>query len=234
MANLVLAFAELLAGAVILDAAIKGDSIANVIRGTATQNPIGGSTAGGGSSSSSSSATGYTNPVPGAKTGRIDQGVDYTMGGSGFLAPGRSQILISDQSNTGWAGGGYIAGRLLDGPLAGRVWYAAEGISPTVVKGAVVNAGDRIGVAVHNPYNTIVGNIEAGWADPSSPGQPLAQSLAGYAGDQSQQALTAGYSFSKFVQALGGVAGTFEGAGAHLANSIRSAFQTGHPTGVPF
>ena len=98
-----------------------------------------------------------------------------------------------------------------------------------------MNAGDRIGVAVHNPYNTIVGNIEAGWADPSSPGQPLAQSLAGYAGDQSQQALTAGYSFSKFVQALGGVAGVFQGAGAALQKAIMAEFPSGHhPAGVPY
>src|SRR6516164_10049214 len=162
MANLVLAFAELLAGAVILDAAIKGDSIANVIRGTATQNPIGGGTTRtGGTTSTSAGTTGYTNPVPGAKTGRIDQGVDYTMGGQGFVAPGRSEILISDQSNSGWAGGGYIAGKFLDGPLKDRIWYAAEGISPTVAVHAIVNAGDRVGVAAINPFNGTIGNIEA-------------------------------------------------------------------------
>lgn len=41
MANQPLAFAELLAGAVILVAAVKGDSIANVINGTATQHSAG-------------------------------------------------------------------------------------------------------------------------------------------------------------------------------------------------
>jgi Peptidase M15 len=40
MANLVLAFAELLGGAIIADAAIKGDSIANVIRGQATNHAV--------------------------------------------------------------------------------------------------------------------------------------------------------------------------------------------------
>ena len=83
--------------------------------------------------------------------------------------------------------------------------------------------------------NGVVGNIEAGWANPSSPAQPLAQSLGGYSGDQSQQGLTAGYSFSQFVSSLGGAAGVFQGAGANLAAKIRSLFSGGSiPAGVPF
>ena len=44
MANLVLAFGEILVGAIILDAGIKGDSIPNVIKGQATQHPLSGAT----------------------------------------------------------------------------------------------------------------------------------------------------------------------------------------------
>src|SRR5215469_14328811 len=110
MANLVLSFAELLAGAVLLDAAIKGDSIANVIQGKATSHPLAGSSGsssstgagGAGAGTSTIPAGSYTNPVPGAQTGRIDQGVDYTLGSGGFVAPGRSQVLESTPSSSGW------------------------------------------------------------------------------------------------------------------------------------
>ena len=239
MANLPLTFAGLLGAAMLIDAGLKGDSIANVITGQATHHPLAG---GGGGSSSSSSASStpaaagqYVNPVPGAVTGRIDQGVDYTLGKAGFLAPGRSKILISDQSNSGWGGGGYVAGQLLDGPLAGQVWYAAEGAAPTVTVGQVVQAGQNVARKAMNPYNGIIGNIEGGWADPHSPGRPLAQTLRGYAGDQSAAGLTAGYSFSQFVTALGGVAGEFQGAGTQLEHTIAGEFAGGnHPTGVPF
>lgn len=236
MANLVLAFAELLGGAVILDAAIKGDSIGNVVRGTATQNPIGDSSSSSGSPSAPTSSGTYLNPVPGASTGRIDQGVDYTLSSSGFLAPGRSKILHADASNSGWAGGGYIAAQLLDGPLAGSVYYVAEGVAPAagITKDKIVAAGTPLVVRVKNPYNGVLGNIEAGWADPSNPTRPLAQSLSGYSGDQSSQALTAGYSFAKFVQAVGGAGGIFQGAGQALAATVKHAFAGATPAGVPY
>lgn len=242
MPNLVITFAEVLAGAVVLDAAIKGDSIPNVIRGQATQHSLpGADTSGAAGGTSASGVLGadtlapgtYTNPVPGASTGRIDQGVDYT--GKQFLAPGKSQVLVSDQSSSGWGGGGYVAAKLLDGPLAGSVYYFAEGIAPSVKAGDTVNAGTVLGIPITNPFNQTLGNIEAGWADPASPSRPLAQSLSGYGGDQSTQALTAGYSFSKFVQALGGVAGVFQGAGQAISSAVQHEFGAGHtPAGVPF
>jgi len=218
-------------GAIVLDAGIKGDSIPNVIKGQATQHPLPGSSTAGaagttgaaGSSATPAGGGGYTNPVPGATTGRIDQGVDYTLGAQGFVAPGDSTILQADQTNPGWRGGGYIAAKLTSGPLAGAVYYVAEGIAPLVQKGQQVAAGTVLGRGVSNPYNMVVGNIEAGWANPNSPGQPLAQTLSGYGGDQSTQALTAGYSFSKFVHALGGVAGVFQGAGQALASAVEAS-----------
>lgn len=59
--NLPLAFAELLVGAVVMDAALKGDSIANVIKGQAKQSPVtglGGTTAGGQSGQGSGGGSG--------------------------------------------------------------------------------------------------------------------------------------------------------------------------------
>jgi hypothetical protein len=236
MPNLVLAFAEVLAGAVLVDAAWKGDSITNVIKGQATMHPL----SGGGSSSSSSTSSsgaasstsveGYVNPVPGASTGRIDQGVDYTLGPQGFLAPGNSKIVYVG-SGGGW-GKEYVAAQLLDGPLAGAVWYIAEApaVAAGIIKGATVKAGQQI----TPPGSSTGGAIEAGWANPANPGQTLAQSMSGYGGDQSTQALTAGYSFSKFIHALNGPVGTFEGAGGALASAIEHAFAGGTPPGAPY
>jgi hypothetical protein len=242
VANLVLAFAEMLGAAVLLDAAIKGDSITNVVQGKATQHPLTASS----STTSATPATGagspvpagsYTNPVPGAATGRIDQGVDYTLGPKGFLAPGRAKIVAAQQSSSGWGGGGYVAYQLLDGPLAGTVGYIAENIAPAVgiAVGQVVGAGQQIAVpAAKGAYGNGAGSSEAGWANPASPTQPLAQTLSGYNGDQSVQGLTAGYSFSRFVSALGGAAGQFQGAGAALLSTVEGAFSgSSHPAGVP-
>jgi biotin carboxyl carrier protein len=238
MANLVLSFAELLTGAILLDAAIKGDSIGNVITGKATSHPLLDSSSSSSATSGAASSVGtvapgtYVNPVPGASTGRIDQGVDYT--GSSFVAPGASKILAADASNPGWKGGGWIAAQLTDGPLAGAVYYIAEGVKPLVKVGDTVAAGTPLASAATNPYNGIVGNIEAGWANATGTA-PLAQSLSGYGGDQSTQALTAGYSFSKFVHSLGGVSGVFQGAGSSLAGAIEHAFLAGAEAGVvPF
>lgn len=243
MANLPVAFAEILVGAVVLDAAIKGDSIANVIKGQATQHPITGLGSGSGSSTgtSSSAASGvnslapgtYTNPVPGATTGRLDQGVDYALGPAGFVAPGNSQIVYvaSGSGLQGW-GNEYVAGQLLDGPLKGAIWYIAEAgsVASGIVKGATVSAGQQI-----TPQGSSTGGaIEAGWADPSNPGNPLARSLTGYSGDQSLGALTAGYSFSNFVHALGGPFGHFSNVAASLMSAVESEFSTKTVTGVPY
>jgi hypothetical protein len=237
MANLVLAFGEVLVGAIVLDAGIKGDSIPNVIKGQATQHPLTGdststSTGAGtaGPSAAVDSSSGYTNPVPGASSGRIDQGVDYHLGSQGFLAPGNSQIVYTG-SGGGW-GNEYVAGQLLDGPLKGAVWYIAEapGKLAGIVKGAVVKAGQQI----TPPGSSTGGAIEAGWANPANPGQTLAQSMAGWSSDQDVHSLTAGYSFSKFVHALNGPVGTFEGAGTALAGAVEHTFALGLAAGVPW
>jgi len=216
MANLPLAFAELLGGAVILTAAIKGDSIANVVKGTATQNPLNPTSSSSSSSSSSGSgpagpsvsvaAGSYTNPVPGASPSRLDEGGDYTLGSKGFLAPGKSKIIATTGS---FFRGGTVIAQLLDGPLAGTYYYVAEGIKPAagITPGAVVAAGTRLTDSIASPYNGIVGNIEAGWADAS--GIPLAQSTGGYSEGQTT---AAGVAWDHFVKSLGGVADRAETA----------------------
>ncbi len=158
----------------------------------------------------------YTNPVGSWSPSRIDQGVDGTLARD-YVAPGDSQILIATASDSGWAGGGYIAGKLLNGTYAGKVWYVAEGVSPSVTAGTKVNAGSPVASTVSNPYNQINGNIETGWASPSSPGQPLAQTLSGYNGDQSPQAIACGLSFNRFIVSLGAAPGAVQGAGVGVA-----------------
>lgn len=232
MANLPLAFAEILAGAIILDAGYKGDSITNVVLGKATQHPFLPTPSGGSSSSSSGGTGGYVNPVPGASPSRVDAGGDYVLPQGGkFVAPGDSTIVAVDQ-RSGF--GNYIAAELTSGPLAGTFYYVAEGVTSAVRVGQHVTTGQTIANASTGLYG--YGVIEAGWAGNATQGNhdPLAHFLAGYSGDQSQPSLTAGYSWAKFVEALGGPLAKFEGAGASLASTIIAEFRSGHPAGVPY
>jgi hypothetical protein len=204
VANLVLAFGEVLVGAILLDAAIKGDTIPNVIKGTATSHGLPGS-----SSTTSAGAAGgsvptgsYTNPVPGATLSRTDQGVDYTLNSSsGFQAPGASKIV----STAGTFGGGpLIVAEFLDGPYKGAQYYVGEGIKPSVVAGEIVQAGQKIADVAVNPSNGILGNIEAGWWS-ATHNSTLAQATGGY---HEGAVTSAGAAWDTFVRALGGVAHT--------------------------
>ncbi len=143
-----------------------------------------------------------TNPVPGATGGRLDQGFDGTT--KTFLAPFGGTVVYSTASDPGWAGGGYVAIRSAADPS--KVFYAAEGLNPTVKVGDTVVPGQAIAQPATNPYNGIVGNYEIGWANPNAPGQPLAQ----VSSNPKQVALD----FYSWLQSLGGpVATTTSGAG---------------------
>lgn len=135
-----------------------------------------------------------TNPFPGATGSRLDQGFDLTS--KSFLAPVLSKIVYASSSVSGWAGGGLVAGKILSGPHAGMVWYMAEGIRPTVRVGQTVQPGQQVAAPATNPYNGIVGNIEAGWANPASPTQPLAQ--------VSQNKPAIAWNFYDWIRSLGG------------------------------
>lgn len=109
----------------------------------------------------------------GAVGSRLDQGFDLTS--NYFGAPDQCKIIYASDHVPGWANGGLVAGILLTGPKRGKVFYYAEGLIPTVKVGDVIGQFQSIAKPAKNPYNGIVGNIECGWANPSSPTQPLAQ-----------------------------------------------------------
>lgn len=115
-----------------------------------------------------------TNPVPGATGSRLDQGFDGTA--QTFLAPFNGTVVYSQASDPGWNGGGYVAIQAARDP--NTVFFAAEGLTPTVQMGQTVSVGQQIATPRPSPYNGIPGNFEIGRANPASPGQPLAQVIA--------------------------------------------------------
>ena len=131
-------------------------------------------TAAGVSSVTNTTLGATTDPVPGATGSRLDQGLDGTT--QTFVAPFNGTVVYSTANDPGWNGGGYVAIRSAADP--GKVFFAAEGLDPTVNVGESVTAGEQIAQPKANPYNGIAGNFEIGWANPSSPGQPLAQTEA--------------------------------------------------------
>ena len=179
MANLPLAFAEILAGAIVIDAGIKGDSIANVVKGVATQQPLpgGGAASASGGPGSAGSSTG-SSPFPGGWTpNRADQGYDGTFRGQ-LTAPVSGTVTYATGSDPGWQGGGALvlqADQAISG-LASSALYFTEGLSPLVKAGDHVTAGQPIATAARSPYNGIIGNIEWGLAQPNSNAVPLAAS----------------------------------------------------------
>lgn len=158
---------------------------------------------GGGSTVTTNSGTskGGSNPFPGATGSRLDQGFDLTT--KVFKAPDKSQIVFASPRVPGWNNGGMVCGKLLAGPHKGMVWYYAEGLRPTVKVGQVVAAGQSVATPVANPYNGIVGNMEGGWANPSSPTQPLAQ--------VSSNKPAVAWSWYNYVRSLGGPKATSTG-----------------------
>ena len=150
MANLPLAFAETLAGGVLLTAGISGSSIADVFAGNITLK--------GPSSSSGGAAPSAGGPASGAlkkwgPVGRTDQGVDFTINGP-IPWPSSTPAKVESIHGSGWPGGGWMALRLQDG--TNRLVFVAENITPTVRVGQLVHEGDQIA--------TGHGGLEAGWA----------------------------------------------------------------------
>lgn len=178
-----LAFAGLAVAVLLLTMGISGASAAEVIKGQGkaafqAEGPM----VSGSSPSTSSPASNATpqsignfpasvNPVPGATMNRLDQGFDGT--GQRFLAPFDGKVVYSSANDAGWNGGGYVA--IQSTTMPSVVYYAAEGLTPTVQVGQSVTAGQQIATPRASPYNGIVGNFEIGLANPKSPGQPLAQ-----------------------------------------------------------
>ena len=159
---------------------------------------------------------GYTNPFERA-TGivweRTDEGVDAAM------SPGSPLVAFAPSKVIGlvpfYAGQPAIVFEITGGPLAGKWWYLAEEITPTVISGQTVAAGQA--VATYAPAGT---GIEIGWWTPNG-GYPLAH--AAYA---EGRATPAGADFRYLLQALGANPGT--GAGQSGGTTIGTSY---YPTG---
>lgn len=206
MANLPLAFAELLAGGLLLTAGLTGDPIEDIIAGEIKVKPFSGADAvsSGTSSSTSTGSTGavsgsggYVNPLAKAKNvtpERTDMGKDYSMSpGSPILAIG--DAIVAGITRDWYAGQSYMALKLTSGPNAGQTYYLAEQINPTVQVGQKVQAGQTIAT-----YASSGTGIETGWADPNNWAQTLAQGTTGYV---EGEATKAGQEFTAFLQSLG-------------------------------
>jgi hypothetical protein len=157
------------------------------------------------STTAPASATGYANPLAGAKVTpeRIDQGVDYAGSGSlGALGPGVVTQVV--KTGSGWEGGGYVEYKLTAGPYAGKSVFYAEGVTPTVSVGQTLTAGQPVATIIPGAPH----GIEIGWAA----GRGEASYANVYGGGYSEGNPTAaGKAFSDLVASLGGPAGLTEG-----------------------
>ncbi len=144
-----------------------------------------------------------TNPVPGATGSRLDQGLDGTT--QKFVSPFNGKVVYSSANDSGWKGGGYVAIQSDKDP--NNVFYAAEGLTPTVQVGQHVSAGQQIATPRPNPYNGINGNFEIGRANPKSPGQPLAQVVS----NPQQEVMD----FYNWIKSLGGPTATSTSDAGH-------------------
>lgn len=157
-------------------------------------------------------AQGYANPFGkshGLTPLRIDMGVDYTASGP-IDAVGNGTITYAQAQGTGWGpyscsggGAGAVVEQLSDGSEKGKWVNIAEGITPTVSSGTVVQAGQQIGM--------FVGCIEIGWADgpgPSPRAADLRQNAAGSsAGDAGSYSTGCGEDMNSLLIATGLAAG---------------------------
>ena len=159
---------------------------------------------------------GYANPIAHLTNivpERIDMGVDYS--GTGAIdAIGAGTIVGTAAS--GWPGTAFILERLTSGAYAGRYFYEAECITPTVNAGATVQAGQQIGLV------TACGSgIEIGWGT-AQMGETLAASLnqqcvtgCNPPGDVGGWSSAAGASASTLLKSLGAPAGVMQAGGPH-------------------
>ena len=144
------------------------------------------------------SSSGYVNPIgPGLVHERVDQGVDF--GGSGPLYALGSGTVVNVY-NGGWPGGVFLCIRL----DTGQYIYYAETITPAVVAGQRVTAGQYIGRASGGGSG-----IEVGWAAPPGNGESAARAAGQYAYPTGE-----GESFNALLASLGVTGGTHAKAGS--------------------
>jgi murein DD-endopeptidase MepM/ murein hydrolase activator NlpD len=133
----------------------------------------------------------YVSPFLSAKTGRIDQGVDFTGTGP-IAAVGDAEILKTGAP--GWPEGGGVLYKLLSGQRAGQIVFVYEGIEATVHAGQRVSAGDQIGTFVPG------GSIEMGFADAA--GVPISHGEY-HEGEETE----GGREMAAFLTSIGGASG---------------------------
>lgn len=143
----------------------------------------------------------YANPLANATVTpeRIDQGVDYTGTGV-YDALGAGTITQAGVGpGTGWPGhGGFVEELLSSGPLAGKTFYYAEGVDPTVKVGQKVRAGQEIATLSADQST----GTELGFGGPGT--STFAATHGGYSGSG---ATAAGVAASDLIHHLGGPAG---------------------------
>ena len=173
---------------------------------------LGTSGAGGGASFATVCATvatgGYVNPlahIQNLHPERIDMGVDYSGQGT-IVAIGAGEIATI--SNGGWPNGTFIEEKLTSGQYAGKDWYYAENITPSVQVGQTVTAGELLG--------QMFGGIETGWSVGDG-GTTLAASVGQIpsSGDAGAWSTAAGASASRVLQSLGAPPGVMQPGGPH-------------------
>ena len=173
---------------------------------------LGTSGAGGGASFATVCATvatgGYVNPlahIQNLHPERIDMGVDYSGQGT-IVAIGAGEIATI--SNGGWPNGTFIEEKLTSGQYAGKDWYYAENITPSVQVGQTVTAGELLG--------QMFGGIETGWSVGDG-GTTLAASVGQIpsSGDAGAWSTAAGASASRLLQSLGAPPGVMQPGGPH-------------------
>jgi hypothetical protein len=148
----------------------------------------------------------YTNPfahIQNLVPERIDMGVDYSGTGP-VVALGSGRVF--NTNGGGWPGGVFIGITLDSGPYAGKPYFIAECVKPTVQVGQHVQAGQQIA----DMYDCGSG-IETGWASGTAD-ETLAASLHQQAaGDPGGWSSAAGVSFDKVLVAAGAPSGIPQG-----------------------
>lgn len=219
--NQALSFGLLLAGGVLLEAALTGHGPGDVLQGKAGKIPtqgsqldlgsaLSGGVAGiggqiGNAISGVGNAVGYVNPLSGAHVTpeRIDMGVDYAGSGN-VSAIGDAVVTQAMSSGSGWPGpGGFVEYKLTSGPDAGVFVYVAEGVAPLVKVGQQIKAG--------TPVAQIIPGSSTGIETGLGSGQGSGTYASGHGGYSEGQLTAAGQWFSDLIQQLGGPPGTVGG-----------------------
>lgn len=213
--GLVLAFAELAVGVLMLTMGISGASAREVVSGHARDVYNADKAGAGGPANTTGPPGGQSIPIVSSTTGaidpiqakglvveRIDQGRDFADQGGVIVSPEPGRVVATVPVGSGWEGGGAVVEQLADGTYT----YFEEGVKPiSALVGHAVAEGETIATLIPGFHS----GVEAGYAAPTSaPGanyigggyETLAQKTTGYT--EGQQT-TAGKLFAGWLAKLG-------------------------------